>query len=127
MAQLHMSCEAYAGLGGKSSAFNIILNMGGRHTPGNGRRYIRGIGALFKSPVRWARGLQVRFYLARHGDAFSETFIEGLRRDISRWKAELSMLDVGQEKTSSDLLTSELRSWIDAGEAVFAHYERCRT
>jgi hypothetical protein len=65
--------------------------------------------------------------MARHGDAFSETFIEGLRRDISRWKAELSMLDVGQEKTSSDSLTSELRSWIDAGEAVFARYERRRT
>jgi hypothetical protein len=64
--------------------------------------------------------------MARHGDAFSETFIDGLRRDISRWKAELSMLDIGQEKAGSDLLTSELRSWINAGEAVFARYEKRR-
>jgi len=60
------------------------------------------------------------------GDAFSETFIAGLRRDISRWKAELSMLDAGQEGSGSRLLTSELRSWIEAGEAVFARYEKRR-
>ena len=41
------------------------------------------------------------------GDAFSETFIAGLRRDISRWKVELSMLDAGQEGSGSSLLTSE--------------------
>jgi len=62
-----------------------------------------------------------------HGDAFSETFIEGLRRDISRWKAELSMLDRGQDRSGTDLLTYELRSWIEAGEAVFARYEKRRT
>ena len=61
-----------------------------------------------------------------HGDAFSETFIAGLRRDISRWKAELSMLDVGQDDGGRDMLTSELRSWIEAGEAVFRRYENRR-
>jgi hypothetical protein len=62
-----------------------------------------------------------------HGDAFSVTFIEGLRRDISRWKAELPMLEEGQDAGSFGHLTSELRSWIEAGEAVFARYERRRT
>ncbi len=58
-----------------------------------------------------------------HGDAFSETFIESLRRDISRWKSELSMLDVGQPNDGRGRLTSELRSWLEAGEAVFKRYE----
>jgi hypothetical protein len=62
-----------------------------------------------------------------HGDAFSATFIEGLRRDISRWKAELSMLDAGQPGVGKNLLTSELRAWIEAGEAVFARYEDRRS
>lgn len=62
-----------------------------------------------------------------HGDAFSVTFIEGLRRDLSRWKAELSLLEVGQDGIGSDLLTSELRKWMEAGEAVFARYERRRS
>jgi len=61
-----------------------------------------------------------------HGDAFSDTFIEGLRRDISRWKAELSMLDEGQPGNGKRLLTSELRAWIEAGEAVFVRYENRR-
>jgi len=60
------------------------------------------------------------------GDAFSETFIAGLRRDISRWKAELAMLDAGQEGSGPRLLTSELRSWIEAGEVVFTRYEKRR-
>jgi hypothetical protein len=65
-----------------------------------------------------------KVYQMSRGDAFSETFIAGLRRDISRWKAELSMLDAGQE--GNTFLTSELRSWIGAGEAVFARYEKRR-
>ena len=64
--------------------------------------------------------------MSRNSDAFSETFIEGLRRDISRWKAELSMLDVGGEVRGAFLQTSELKSWIEAGEAIFARYERRR-
>ena len=60
------------------------------------------------------------------GDAFSETFIAGLRRDISRWKAELSMLDAGQEGSGSSLLISELRSWIEAREVVFTRCEKRR-
>jgi hypothetical protein len=60
-------------------------------------------------------------------DAFSETFIEGLRRDTRRWKSELAMLDVGAEKHGSFRQTSELRAWIEAGEAIFARYERRRT
>jgi hypothetical protein len=57
-----------------------------------------------------------------HGDAFSDTFIEGLRRDLARWKSELAMLD-GSEAGGRYLQTSELRAWIEAGEAIFARYE----
>jgi hypothetical protein len=64
--------------------------------------------------------------MARHSDAFSDTFIEGLRRDLERWKAELALLDVGEEARGLYLQTSELRSWIEAGEAIFARYERRR-
>jgi hypothetical protein len=60
-----------------------------------------------------------------HGDAFSETFIQGLRRDLERWKSELRMLDV-RDATSEYLQTSELRSWIESGEVIFARYERRR-
>lgn len=60
-----------------------------------------------------------------HGDAFSETFIEGLRRDLGRWKSELAMLDV-RDGASKYLQTSELRAWIESGEAIFARYERRR-
>jgi hypothetical protein len=64
--------------------------------------------------------------MARHNDAFSDTFIEGLRRDLERWKAELALLDVGEETRGLYLQTSELKSWIEAGEAIFARYERRR-
>ena len=56
-------------------------------------------------------------------DAFSATFIEGLRRDIARWKSELALLDIDQEVRGGFLQTSELRSWMAAGEAIFARYE----
>lgn len=59
-------------------------------------------------------------------DAFSTTFIEGLRRDISRWKTELALLDINQEAQGDFLQTSELRYWMEAGEAIFARYERRR-
>jgi capsid protein len=64
--------------------------------------------------------------MARNTDAFSETFLEGLRRDLARWKAELAMLDVGEEVRGDYLQTSELRAWIEAGEAIFARYESRR-
>jgi hypothetical protein len=64
--------------------------------------------------------------MARNSDAFSATFIEGLRRDISRWKAELLLLDVGERARGEYLQTSELRAWIEAGEAIFARYESRR-
>ena len=64
--------------------------------------------------------------MARSSDNFSNTFIEGIRRDLARWKAELAMLDVGGEVQDQYLQTSELRAWIEAGEAIFARYERRR-
>ena len=64
--------------------------------------------------------------MARYSDAFSDTFIEGLRRDLERWKAELALLDVGEEARGLYLQTSELRTRIEAGEAIFARYERRR-
>lgn len=64
--------------------------------------------------------------MGRDSDAFSTTFIEGLRRDIARWKAELLLLDVGEEARGEYLQTSELRAWIEAGEAIFARYESRR-
>jgi hypothetical protein len=64
--------------------------------------------------------------MARDSDAFSSTFIEGLRRDLTRWKTELAMLDVGEESRGEYLQTSELRAWIEAGEAIFARYEARR-
>ena len=64
--------------------------------------------------------------MARDSDAFSATFIEGLRRDLSRWKAELLLLDVGEGARGEYLQTSELRAWIEAGEAIFARYESRR-
>jgi hypothetical protein len=64
--------------------------------------------------------------MRRNSDAFSEAFVAGLRRDIGRWKAELSMLEVGEEVRGIYLQTSELKSWIEAGEAIFARYERRR-
>jgi len=64
--------------------------------------------------------------MARNSDAFSETFIEGLRRDTSRWKAELSLLDADAQAKGSRLETAELKSWIEAGEAIFARYETRR-
>jgi hypothetical protein len=64
--------------------------------------------------------------MARSSDKFSSTFIEGIRRDLARWKAELAMLDVGEEILGQYLQTSELRAWIEAGEAIFARYERRR-
>lgn len=60
------------------------------------------------------------------GDAFAETFIEGLRRDISRWKADLATLDIGGEVRGDYLQTSELRTWIEASEEILARYERNR-
>jgi capsid protein len=64
--------------------------------------------------------------MSSKGDAFSETYIESLRQDIARWKAELSTLDVGGEVRGQYLQTSELRAWIEAGEEIFARYERNR-
>jgi hypothetical protein len=64
--------------------------------------------------------------MSQNSDAFAETFIAGLRRDISRWKAELSLLDVGEKARGEYLQTSELKAWIEAGEAIFARYERRR-
>lgn len=64
--------------------------------------------------------------MARSTDAFSNTFIEDLRRDLARWKTELAMLDVGEESRGEYLQTSELRAWIEAGEAIFARYESRR-
>lgn len=64
--------------------------------------------------------------MARDSDAFSATFVEGLRRDLSRWKAELLLLDVGEEASGGFLQTSELRAWIEAGEAIFSRYESRR-
>ena len=65
--------------------------------------------------------------MARNNDAFSDTFIEGLRRDTARWKTELSLLDVGDASTGARLETSELKAWIEAGEAIFGRYEKRRT
>jgi hypothetical protein len=63
--------------------------------------------------------------MSQNTDAFIDTFIRGLRRDVSRWKAELSILDVGAEEVQGPYLqTSELRAWIEAGEEIFARYER---
>jgi len=64
--------------------------------------------------------------MTRDSDAFCDAFVEGLRRDISRWKAELSILDTGQEARGQYLQTSELRGWIEAGEAIFARYQSRR-
>ena len=64
--------------------------------------------------------------MARNTDAFSNTFIEDLRRDLARWKTELAMLDVGEESRGEYLQTSELRAWIEAGEAIIARYESRR-
>ena len=64
--------------------------------------------------------------MVRNTDAFSNTFIEDLRRDLARWKTELAMLDVGEESRGEYLQTSELRAWIEAGEAIFARYESRR-
>jgi hypothetical protein len=64
--------------------------------------------------------------MARENDKFSNTFIEGLRRDLLRWKTELAMLDVGEETRGQFLQTSEIRGWIEAGEAIFARYESRR-
>lgn len=64
--------------------------------------------------------------MARNSDAFSETFIAGLRRDTARWKSELSLLDADAQTGLCRLETSELRSWIEAGEAIFSRYEKRR-
>lgn len=54
------------------------------------------------------------------------SFIEGLRRDIARWKSELALMDAGAEAKSEYLETSELRAWIEAGEGIIARYETRR-
>ncbi len=64
--------------------------------------------------------------MARNSDAFSEAFMESLRRDTARWKSELSLLDADANAGRRRLETSELRSWIEAGEAIFARYEKRR-
>lgn len=64
--------------------------------------------------------------MTRKNDAFSEAFIEGLRRDTERWKAELSMLDAGDSQKGEKLETAELKAWIEAGERIFKRYERKR-
>jgi hypothetical protein len=53
-------------------------------------------------------------------------FIEELRRDVARWKVDLAGLDVGQEAHDEYLKTSEIRAWIEAGEAILARYESRR-
>ena len=53
-------------------------------------------------------------------------FIENLRSDIARWKADLAGLDVGQEAQGEYLQTSEIRAWIEAGESILARYESRR-
>ncbi len=63
---------------------------------------------------------------APNTNAFSETFIDGLRRDTLRWKSELALLDAGSKPHGPYRQTSELRAWIEAGEAIFARYERRR-
>ncbi len=65
--------------------------------------------------------------MVRNNAAFTAAFIDGLRRDTARWKAELSMLDVGDKGQGRDRETSELRSWIAAGEEIFARYESQRS
>lgn len=62
-------------------------------------------------------------HVPRHNDAFTRTFIDGLRRDTERWKAELSLLDAGDDAQGQGLQTAELKRWIEAGEAIFARYE----
>lgn len=57
-------------------------------------------------------------------DAFTATLLEGLRRDISRWKSELSMIDFEKGEHGPFLATSELRAWLEAGEEIFVRYER---
>lgn len=64
--------------------------------------------------------------MVRDSDASSASFIEGLRKDISRWKEELLLLDVGEQARGEYLQTSELRAWIEAGEGIFARYESRR-
>jgi hypothetical protein len=61
--------------------------------------------------------------MARNNDAFTLTFIDGLRRDTERWKAELSLLDAGDDAKGQGLQTAELKRWIEAGEAIFDRYE----
>jgi hypothetical protein len=53
-------------------------------------------------------------------------FVAGLRRDIARWKVELAGLDMGEEAEREYLQTSELRQWIESGEAILARYETRR-
>jgi hypothetical protein len=50
-------------------------------------------------------------------------FIEGLRRDIARWKVDLAGLEVGQEAQAEYLQTSEIRAWIERIEEIIARYE----
>jgi hypothetical protein len=64
--------------------------------------------------------------MARKSDAFSATFMAGLRRDTARWKSELSLLDADAKSGGPRLETAELMSWIEAGEAIFARYEKRR-
>jgi hypothetical protein len=50
-----------------------------------------------------------------------DEFIDGLRRDIARWKADLARLDANAQGKS--LQTAEIRAWIDMGEGVIAQHE----
>jgi hypothetical protein len=59
-------------------------------------------------------------------DQTTAAFIEELRRNIAQWKVDLAQLDVGQEGQDEYLQTSEIRAWIEAGEAILARYENRR-
>lgn len=65
--------------------------------------------------------------MPRNNGAFTEAFIDGLRRDTARWKSELSLLDAGDRAVGHNLETSELKSWLDASDAILARYVNRRT
>lgn len=50
-------------------------------------------------------------------------FIDGLRRDIARWKVDLAGLEVGQEAQAEYLQASEIKAWMEAIEGILARYE----
>ena len=65
--------------------------------------------------------------MTRNTDAFTVTFLEGLRRDIPRWKAELSIMDIPEDTDDAYLPTSEIRAWLEAGEDTLVRYDKRET